>query len=83
MSIPRNKLLIYGYIRENEVLLKQALYFPYYLKDIIVLFAESNVVMFCLHPKMTNTLFIGHINNERNNMKFKAKIIILFWSDVD
>ena len=72
-----DKLLMYGYIRINEVL--HGLYIPDYLKDIIHAYNESNIIGFCLSSKEPNYIFIANINHKitSNNIKHKAQIITL------
>ena len=70
-----NKILVHGYIRENEIVLEHGLFIPYYLKEIIVKYCKSGVIAFCLTTKIPNYLFIADINNQISNKRCKAKII--------
>ena len=49
-----NKILVHGYIRENEIVLEHGLFIPYYLKEIIVKYCKSGDIAFCLTTKIPN-----------------------------
>ena len=71
-----NKILVYGYIRKNEVVLEQGLFIPHYLKEIVVAFTPSNYqTVIALSLENPNYLFITNIGQKVPNKNTKAKII--------
>lgn len=82
MSEFQNELLVHGYIRENEIVLKGGFngwnqYIPHYLMKIIAAFAIHINVVFYFTAKEQNHIFITNIDDRSANSKCKAQIISL------
>ena len=66
------KLLVFGYIRKEEIVLERGLFIPHYLKELVVSFCESTVISLYLSPNYPNNIFIASINNQKNqNLKLQ------------